>query len=502
MSSKVDIPAVVGAELRLQAEEIPREKAGQLNISLESLAPEEILKMLHDLQQYQVELELQNGELRRTKAELETARTVEVERLANEQRIIISSMPTGLCFLKDRKIQLANPAFDLSFGYEIGTTKGMDTLKFYPDIETYERLGNDAYAWLADGASYAAESLMKRKDGSLFWCSLTGQAVNPAKPEEGSIWLLQDISERKSAEQNLLESNRLLMEAREEAESASRAKSDFLSRMSHELRTPMNAIMGFTQLLEDDRNHYLSDDQRDNLHEISRAGTHLLELINEVLDLSRIESGRLLLSLEPLEPGELCLECLSLLMPLAEQHGITVVVKVPSGLRIQADRLRLRQVLLNLISNGIKYNSEGGSVDIGCELLPNNLLRIWVRDTGPGIGPEFLPRLFQPFERVSEDDWHIEGAGIGLALAKRLTEAMNGSIGVESKPGNGSLFWIELPQAELMEEMEASPDAPTVPVPVPSARERQVLYIEDNPANMRLVKKIMSGLGGVSLLTA
>lgn len=317
-----------------------------------------------------------------------------------------------------------------------------------------------------------------------------------------SLGMVQDITERKQAEQMLLESNFQLKEARNLAESASRAKSEFLSRMSHELRTPMNAIIGFTQLLEDNPVHPLSEDQRDSLHEISTASTRLLGLINEVLDLARIESGRLVLSLEPLEPGELCRECLGQHQPLAQDRGITMAVNVPSGLRIHADRVRLRQVLLNLISNGIKYNREGGEVEVGCAVQADNLLRIWVRDTGPGIDQEFLPRMFQPFERAAGVEGLIEGTGIGLTLAKSLTEAMGGTIGFETDSSRGSTFWIELPQAGRMEDMEASSDAPTVPLPASVARERRVLYIEDNPANMRLVKKIMSGLGGVTLLMA
>jgi len=317
-----------------------------------------------------------------------------------------------------------------------------------------------------------------------------------------SVGMVQDITDRKRSEQKLLESNRLLREAIEEADSANRAKSEFLSRMSHELRTPMNAIMGFTQLLEDDRSHPLSYDQQDSLHEISKAGNHLLELINEVLDLGRIENGRLSLSLEPLKPGDICSECVSLLRPLAMERGITVTVAPWVSAWIIADRIRLRQVLLNLISNGIKFNLEGGTVEVGFDLLPKNLMRIWVRDTGPGIEPEFLPHLFHPFERAAAVDGLFEGTGIGLVLAKRLTEAMGGVIGVETSPGSGSLFWVELPQAGQIEAIDALPVVSTAPLSALPACERQVLYIEDNPANMRLVKKIISGLGDVRLLTA
>jgi len=427
-------------------------------------------------------------------------RTLQVEKLANEQRFILSSMPIGVAFLKNRNIQVSNPAFDKMMGYIAGETLGMNSADLYPDSETYERVGNAAYEAIFNGGIHTVESMMKKKDGSLIWCNIVGQAVNAEKPEDGSIWMIQNITDRKLAEQMLLEYNRQLKEARKLAESASHAKSEFLARMSHELRTPMNAIIGFTQLLEDNPVHPLSEDQRDSLHEISTASGHLLELINEVLDLSRIESGRLLLSLEPLEPGDLCRECLSLLIPLAAKCGITMAVNVPPGFWIYADRLRLRQVLLNLISNGIKYNHTGGTVEVGCNVQSESSVRIWVRDTGPGIAPEFLPRLFQPFERAVAVDGLIEGTGIGLVLAKRLTEAMGGTIGFETSLGSGSLFWIELPQAESMEEMEETAASLGAPPPLPG--ERQVLYIEDNPANMRLVKKIISGLSGVTLLMA
>jgi len=428
--------------------------------------------------------------------------TLQVELLTNEQQFILSTMPIGALFIKDRKVRVSNPAFDTIMGYEVGSTFGMNSAEFYHDSETYERVGKEAYAAIANGGIHTIDTVLKKKDSALIWCSMVGRAVNAAKPEDGSIWMIQDITERKRSEQKLLESNRLLREAIEEADSANRAKSEFLSRMSHELRTPMNAIIGFTQLLEDDRSHPLSDDQQDSLHEISKAGNHLLELINEVLDLGRIENGRLSLSLEPLESGDICSECVSLLRPLAVERGITVTVAPGGAAWIIADRTRLRQVLINLISNGIKFNLEGGTVEVGFDLLPENLMRIWVRDTGPGIEPEFLPHLFHPFERAAAVDGLFEGTGIGLVLAKRLTEAMGGVIGVETSLGSGSLFWVELPQAGQIEAIDALPVVSTAPLSVLPACERQVLYIEDNPANMRLVKKIISGLGEVRLLTA
>ncbi|MDO8892110.1 MAG: PAS domain S-box protein [Sulfurimicrobium sp.] len=326
-----------------------------------------------------------------------------------------------------------------------------------------------------------------------------------------SVGTVQDITRQWQAEEKLRQMNETLearvadrtfdlMRAKEEAERANSAKSEFLSRMSHELRTPLNAILGFGQLLESDMRNPLAPDQQDNIHEILHAGSHLLELINEILDLARIESGRLELMPEAVPIRPLVDECVALMQSLAWQRNIRLSADAACGCAIQGDRLRLRQILLNLLSNAIKYNQEGGSVEIACHLAPPGRIRINVRDSGRGIPSDAMTRLFKPFERIGSPYDGIEGTGIGLALAKKLTEAMDGVIGVESMDGEGSTFWIELPLA-----------AAEIPIPameskaaehIVRATSRTLLYIEDNPANLRLVKKIIAGRSGLALLDA
>jgi signal transduction histidine kinase len=237
--------------------------------------------------------------------------------------------------------------------------------------------------------------------------------------------------------------NTELKEAAAEAERANLAKSEFLSRMSHELRTPLNAILGFGQLLEIDD---LSPAQLDSVHQILNGGRHLLDLINEVLDISRIEAGRMSLSLAPVPVAQTLLEALELVRPLLDQRGIRLLTPPEAlcDLHVRADRQRLKQILLNLLSNAVKYNRQGGAVTISCEQTQRPGLRIAVSDTGLGIAPGKLERLFTPFERLGADESSEEGTGLGLALAKKLAEAMGGTMGVESTVDVGSTFWLEL----------------------------------------------------------
>ena len=295
--------------------------------------------------------------------------------------------------------------------------------------------------------------------------------------------ILTDITERKRAEQ-------AMSIARREAERANRAKSDFLSRMSHDLRTPLNAVLGFAQLLDMDN---LSADQRESVTQILEAGRHLLDLMNEVLDISRIESGNLSLSPEPVAVADVLDQVVRLMRPLGSVRHIDVRA-LPSTAEqrfVRADRQRLNQILLNLMSNAIKYNRPGGTVTVSCDEAPGGRVRISITDTGVGIRPEKLALLFTPFERLGAEQTGVEGTGLGLALSRGLAEAMGGRIGVASDVDRGSTFWIELARVTAPAvEAGGSSETRTPPASVGYVS-GTILYIEDNTSNVRLVERLL-----------
>jgi PAS domain S-box-containing protein len=369
----------------------------------------------------------------------------------------------------------------------------------YPEEECF------IFQAFRQGRAVRAENeVLWRKDGTSFPAFYSSSPIWQDGVVQGAVITFADITDYKAAEQ-------ALRRAKAEAENANRAKSEFLSRMSHELRTPMNSILGFGQLLV---RQELSGDKRRSVDHILRAGKHLLRLIDEVLDLARIEANRQQISLEPVKVDSVVQEAISLIRPLAEQYDCMVVDARTENndFHVRADRQRLTQVLLNLLSNAIKYNRRGGSVTVWCDKaagaggrsLEEDRLRIHVRDTGRGIPTEKLNELFVPFSRLGAEQTDIEGTGLGLALSLRLVEAMGGHLSVESLVGEGSTFSVQLTLTESPIARWASGSAETAGSPAPerAMRAATLLYIEDNLANFSLIQSILAPHPQVHLIPA
>jgi PAS domain S-box-containing protein len=320
---------------------------------------------------------------------------------------------------------------------------------------------------------------------------------------QGVFAAARDVTERRQLDLALRQTNAALESAKLAAEKANLAKSDFLSSMSHELRSPLNAILGFAQLMESG-SPSPTPAQKESIDQILHAGWYLLELINEILDLSLIESGKLSLSSEPMSLTEVLEDCHSMIEPQAKSSGIRLTfAPMKHELFVHADRTRVKQVLVNLLSNAIKYNRAGGAVEVTSEEMTTGRIRVSFRDTGGGLSDEEMGQLFQPFNRLGQEAGPEEGTGIGLVVSRRLVELMGGSIGVESEVGVGSVFWIEL-NAAVPHQLE--PEILNAPRHHPRLTTehvtRHLLYVEDNTANMRLVERLVERRSDIRLLGA
>ncbi len=379
-----------------------------------------------------------------------------------------------------------NPAAEKTFGYGRASALGRPFSALVPNV-----LGVSAKS-LGERIELPA----RHADGTLITAELAVTRIPVEGPALFTAYL-RDITARKQAQE-------AMVAAKEEAERANNAKSEFLSRMSHELRTPLNAILGFGQLLQ---MQSLPPAQHERVGHIVNAGRHLLDLINEVLDIARIEAGRVELSLEPVRVADALTETLDLIRPLAHERGVTLdALPADHPLRdghVMADRQRFKQVLLNLFSNAVKYNRQGGAVRIAFEHGEAGSLRVSVSDTGVGIAPENLSRLFVAFDRLGAEHSTVQGTGLGLALSKRLIEAMGGFVGVESKPNEGTRFWIDLPRADSQLELIARQAVGASPSGMGALTGvHDVLYIEDNLSNLTLIEHLLADHPEIRLMTA
>jgi len=332
-------------------------------------------------------------------------------------------------------------------------------------------------------------SLKPEIDGSE---TLPGKSDNHIKllQQANSRLVIATIEAQKIAEQVLIAKAKLQI-AKALAETANLAKSDFLSTMSHELRTPLNAILGFAQLLANG-SPPVTPVQVNRLEQITKAGWYLLELINQILDLATIESGKILLSQEPVKLSDIMLECRAMMEPLAQQHDIKLTfLPFDNSWFVNADRTRLKQVVINLLSNAVKYNREHGSVEVKCTLNAPERIRISIKDSGMGIPPEKIAQLFQPFNRLGQENGTEEGTGIGLIVTKRLVELMGGAISMESNVGTGSEFWVDLNRKVMSQPATGNSTSFHREQAPGNLALKTLLYVEDNPANLMLIEQII-----------
>ncbi len=481
---------------RRQAEAVAQANAANSLERLEALSPEDARAMVHELRVHQIELEMQNEELRQAQVELDIVRGRYFD--------LYDLAPVGYCTLSAQGLLLE---VNLTAATLLGLSRR--ALIRQPIARFIARADQDVYylyrkRLLETGETLSCELRMVKHGGTEFWAHLVASDAQHSDGVAVRSIVLSDISDQKRLQATLQEKNAELQQARQIADKANAAKSEFLSNMSHELRSPLNAILGFAQLMEGGTPPP-TPNQKGSIDQILRAGWYLLELINEILDLALIESGKLSLSLEPVSLPQILLDCQAMMEPQTEQKGVHLHFE-PLGQAcfVKADRTHLKQALLNLLSNAIKYNRVGGSIHVTCVPQTPGRLRLSVRDTGKGLSEEEVGQLFQPFNRLGQETGTEQGTGIGLVVTRRLVELMGGQIGVESTVGVGSVFWIDLKEASPPQFAPGTDETVVPPLAAssPEAGLRTLLYVEDNRANLQLVEQLVSRRPDMRLLSA
>ena len=475
-------------DIRVSAERgaVPDAQAGSaLLFSLVALAAASLLGALlltvtGRTRRIEVAVDARTADLRREVAERRRTESALRER-EQQLRAIFDTTPVGIAYTDlDGRILAPNPAFCALLGRDADELVGRDVSAFtHPDDVA---AGREWLAAMRDGEcdSYRVRKRYLRADGSAVHVQLTAALLrdDDGRPHR-TVGVIEDIGEHL----RLLQAER----ERDAAAAANRAKSEFVSRMSHELRTPLNAMLGFAQLLELDRGPALAPHQNGWAAQIQHAGWHLLHMINDTLDLSRIEAGTLRLHTEPLDLRELVDACTALVERAVRERGLRLTVDIhPQARAVTGDLTRVKQVLTNLLSNAVKYNVDGGAIRVRTRAVGDTLVAIEVADTGLGMNDEQVAHLFEPFNRLGRESGATEGTGIGLVIARRLAELMGGSLTATSRPG-ATCFTLALPRADAPPPSPAEPGAP----PTARYRERVVHYVEDNAVNAEVIRGIL-----------
>jgi PAS domain S-box-containing protein len=442
--------------------------------------------------------------------------------LAELHQTILDTITVGLTFVKGRKMQWSNSVLQKMFGREFAEFINADTSILYKNYEDYQRVGVEAYEILIKGEIYSLEILGKRKDGSDFWVNMVGKAINPSKPQEGSIWMVQDITERKSSIEDLKRQNEQyqqlnkeyyaineeltesieriqsinaeLQEAKEKAEESDRLKTAFLANISHEIRTPMNGIIGFADLL---KNPMLSGaEAQEYLDVIQQSGERMLNIINDLMDVAKIETGMIEKVIEKIDVNELLKSIHLFFKPEADKKNLRFIFeKVDQSVKpfIHSDKNKIYQILSNLLKNALKY-TEGGEVTFGYAQL-KDYVEFFVRDTGMGIEPKNVTKIFERFIQADMSlTSSFEGAGLGLSITKSFVEILGGKIWVKSEIGKGSTFFFTIP-FEALAGSDAKSRERLLPVPTTSIFGKTILVVEDDRINYMYVLEITKNIG-------